>query len=90
MRETKKKPDKHYYELLDILHEQSAKMEPKELRKLHKEITKYTWFGVPFMYRYPEFPLYFSICCLLLVIFRQEVEWLICRMIQVAQLWKWW
>ena len=66
---TKNKPDEHYYEILEIMHEQGTKMTPKELRSLHKEMVKYGRFmGVPFMNRYPEFPLYVQTVTLLLLI----------------------
>ncbi len=67
--ETKKKPDKHYYKLLEIMNDKGVKMTPKELRSLHKEMVKYGRFmGVPFIYRYPKFPLYVQIVTLLLLI----------------------
>lgn len=78
VKKTKKKPDKHYYELLEIMHEQGAKMTPKELRSLHKEMVQYGWFmGVPFMNRYPEFPLYVQTVTLLILIVPLILDWCI-------------
>lgn len=89
MKKTKKKPDKHYYELMDILHEQGAKMEPKELRALHKELIKYGRLnGVPFMNRYPEFPLYVQTVTLLILIVPSILDWCIRHILQIVQLLK--
>ena len=85
------KLDKHYYELLEVLNEQGMKMSPKELRQLHKEMSKYGLFmGVPFMYRYPNFPLYVQTVTLLLVTVPLILDWCIRHIHQIGQLLKLW
>ena len=85
----KKKPDKHYYQLLEALNEQGAKMNSKELRALHKEMVKYgRLMGVPFMYRYPNFPLYVQIVTLLLLVLPLVVGWCIHHILQIVQILK--
>lgn len=87
LRQIKKKPDEHYYELMDTLHEQGAKMEPKELRTLHKELIRYGRLnGVPFMDRYPDFPLYVQTVTLLLLIIPSILDWCIRHILQIVQL----
>lgn len=46
----------------------------------HKSFTK----------RHPDFPIYFSLVSLLLVMCREEVEWLAHHMLRAMQLLKWW
>lgn len=85
----RKKLDGHYYELLDKLNEQSAKMEPEELRKLHKKMVKYGWFmGVPFMNRYPEIPLFTQSMTLVLLIVPLILDWCIRHILRIVQLLK--
>lgn len=85
----KKQPDKHYYELLETMNENGTKMTPKELRSLHKEMVKYGCFmGVPFMNRYPEFPLYVQTVTLLLLIVPLVLDWCIRHILQIVQLLK--
>lgn len=89
VRKIKKQPDKDYYELLEIMNEKGAKMTPKELRSLHKEMVKYGRFmGVPFMNRYPEFPLYVQTVTLLLLIVPLMLDWCIRHILQIVQLLK--
>lgn len=38
-----------------------------EMRKIHKALKKYKD-GVPFMYRYPDFPIHFSVIALIVAV----------------------
>lgn len=87
----KKKLDNHYYDLLRLLNDHGTKMEPKELRKLHKEMVKYGRFmGVPFMDRYPDFPIYVQAVTLLILTVPLILDWCIRHIPRIAQLLKLW
>lgn len=47
-----------------------------EMRKIHKALKKYGD-GVPLMYRYPDFPAYFSVVSLVLVLLSLVVKLLV-------------
>ena len=89
VRKTKRELDSHYYELERILNENGESMSPKELRQLHNEMKKYGWFmGGPFIDRYPEFPLHFSLLTLLLLTVPSIMDWCIHHIHQIMQLWR--
>ena len=47
-----------------------------EMRKIHKALKKYKD-GVPFMYRYPDFPIHFSVMALIVSVLAAVLKLLV-------------
>ena len=55
------------WELWEVMQDAGEMMDGRRMRKIHKCLKKYND-GVPFMYRYPYFPIVLSIAALIMQI----------------------